>query len=168
MIVVAILSLLAVIANPSYKRYLDAGRTSEVMEMFGEFRNKEEAYRAENSTYLTTSSTSSETDFYPALLGSGEPKAKAWTPGQPTTWTTLGINPGKAQLYCGYVAIAGAAGGAVGGARGQAILNAASAAPTTAWWYLNASCDNDGNPAVNSLFTTAFSTTSVVMTNEHR
>src|SRR5262245_35290477 len=72
MIVVAILTVLVAVAGTAYRKYMDAGRTAEVYGMLGEFRAKEEAYRAENGVYLSTSTTG-ETDFYPALLGSGEP-----------------------------------------------------------------------------------------------
>src|SRR5689334_15595927 len=113
MIVVAIIGVLAVIAGTAYRKYMDSGRSAEVYAMFGEIRAKEEAYRAEYSTYLATSSSNSETDFYPVLLGAGsEPKAKTWKAGAPTTWTsttgpTLGLNPTRTQLYCGYVVLTG-------------------------------------------------------------
>ncbi len=165
MVVVSIIALLAAIAIPAYRKYMDSGRTSEVVSVFGEFRNKEEAYRAENSTYWQTSASGSETDFYPLLLASGEPVAKSVaTP--PASWTTLGINPGKQSLYCGYVVIAGQPNAGTPGVNGLALLGGAT--PSTMWWYLNAACDNDGNSAVNATFTTSMATTSIVTRNEHR
>lgn len=164
MIVVTIVAVLAAIALPSYRRYMDSGRTAEVMSMFAEFRAKEEAYRAEFSTYLSTG-VDENNDLWPALLTDGtEPKSKSIVP-LLASWTTLGLNPGRTQLQCAYVAIAGPAGTAPIGARGAPIVGAA---PTVPWYYLNASCDNDSQPAVNAFFTTASSTTAVVIANEHR
>jgi prepilin-type N-terminal cleavage/methylation domain-containing protein len=175
MIVVAIVGVLAVVAGTAYRKYMDAGRTAEVYAVMGEFRGKEEAYRAESSTYVSTTAIG-ETDFYPALLATGlEPKAKFWNivGTTPPGWTTLGINPGKTQLFCGYVAVSGQAGswGALAGSLGQQLWNSGAAngpPPTTPWWYVNASCDNDGNAAVNATFITSSSTTTVHAENEHK
>ncbi len=69
--------------------------------------------------------------------------------------------------------MSGAAGawGPFAGPMGQRFWNggvAAGPAPLTPWWYVNASCDNDGNATVNSTFTTASSSTSVYAANEHK
>jgi prepilin-type N-terminal cleavage/methylation domain-containing protein len=174
MIVVVIIGVLAVIAGTAYRRYMDAGRTTEVYSVMGEFRAKEEAYRAEASTYVTTTAID-ENNYYPSLTTGQEPKPKYWntngaTP--PAGWVTLGINAGRTQLYCGYVVISGAPGNwGISGPVGQQFLTGLAAGgnpPTVPWWYLNASCDNDGNPAVNATFTTAYSTTTVHAANEHR
>lgn len=165
MIVVAIVGVLAVVAGTAYRRYMDAGRTAEVYAMMGEFRNKEEAYRAEFSQYLATSSN--ETTFFPVLLGAGkEPKAKS-VAARPAAWVTLGINPGKSMLYCGYAALAGAPGTAPSGTLGTNMLG--STALTTPWWYVIGTCDNDsdGNAGHNAYFTTTSANTQVVSQNEH-
>ena len=175
MIVVAIITVLAVIAGTAYRRYMDAGRQSEVYAMFGEFRAKEEAYKAEASTYLTTTAVG-ENDYWPALLGAGEPTPKYLYPanggpGLPALWTQLGINPGKNQLYCGYVAVSnqGVAPGAWGlaGARCQSALAVKGAPPGGNWFCLHATCDNDGNSAKNAEYATTSMTTSVWSQNEH-
>jgi prepilin-type N-terminal cleavage/methylation domain-containing protein len=165
MIVVAIFSVLMAVAGTAYRKYMDSGRTAEVYAMMGELRSKEEAYRAENSTYI--GDTVDENNLFPALLAAGEPAAKVWTTSTPAYWTTLGINPSKAQLYCGYVVIAGPAGGwNNAGTNGKNIFN--NVAPTIPWWYVNAACDNDGQGAPNATFTTSSATTSVVVLNEHK
>jgi prepilin-type N-terminal cleavage/methylation domain-containing protein len=167
MIVVTIIAVLTVVAGTAYRKYADAGRTAEVYSLLGDFRAKEEAYRAENSVYLSTT-TSGETDYFPVLQAHGEPVAKDATPGaQPASWVTLGVNPGKGQLYCGYVAIAGdATGWGVAGTDGKALWS--NTQPTTVWWYVHASCDNDGNAALNATFTTGSASTTVVSANEHK
>jgi prepilin-type N-terminal cleavage/methylation domain-containing protein len=170
MIVVAIISVLAVVAGTAYRKYMDAGRKSEVYALMGEFRAKEEAYRAEYNTYLGTG-TDEVADLYPKLLGKGkEPSPKVVAP-LPALWGQLGINPGRQQLYCGYVAIIGNPNVAPAGANGSALLAPppTNTPPTVAWWYVNAQCDNDsdGNSAHNANFTTGSTSNVVVTQNEH-
>jgi hypothetical protein len=62
------------------------------------------------------------------VLGSGEPHAKNWQPA-PAAWVTLGINPGKHQVYCGDTVIAGAAETRPSGTRGSAMFPAEPATP---------------------------------------
>src|SRR5262245_50676346 len=144
MIVVAIVLVLSVVAVGAYRKHMNSARKAEVVAMFGEIRTREEAYRAEFSTYLST--TNDEDDFWPKL-GAGEPKAKDWTGGAPASWTSLTLRPGKSQLYCGYTVVAGAPNSLLGaGARGTGGF---ATVPTQPWWYASATCDNDGNPAKN-------------------
>ncbi len=172
MIVVAIVGVLSVVAGTAYRRYMDAGRTSEAMAMMGEFRAKEEAYRAENGTYLPTGVNENAGSFFPTLLGSGlEPRAKSVVP-MPASWSaaagaTLGIAPIRQQLYCGYVVLAGAAGVNPPTPNGVNLFN--SLTPTVPWWYVVATCDNDsdGNAAHNAYFITGSPSSSVVVKNEH-
>jgi prepilin-type N-terminal cleavage/methylation domain-containing protein len=177
MIVVAIVGVLAVIAGTAYRKYADKARSSEVYAVFGEMRAKEEAFRAENSVYCSTQATSlancaagNEDVYFPALLNTGEPKAKSITTGMAWGWgqsggTGLSLNPGKTQLYCGYGTVAGAANAwGTAGTRGKALWS--NTAPTVPWFYMNAACDNDGNIAVSQLYTSGSNTTSVVVANE--
>jgi prepilin-type N-terminal cleavage/methylation domain-containing protein len=165
MIVVAIVGVLAVVAGSAYRKYMDAGRQAEVYAMMGELRSKEEAYRAEFNTYYSTGVD--ETDRWPVLgtTAGSEPKPKTvWPHAQ---WSTLGLNPGRNQLYCGYVALAGAAGALPPGQKGKDIFN--NIAPTAAYWYAVAMCDNDsdGNASHNATFVTSSATSVVVGQNEH-
>jgi prepilin-type N-terminal cleavage/methylation domain-containing protein len=168
MIVVAILSVLAVVAGTAFRKYMDSARTTEAYYMLGEIRNREEAYRAEFSQYLPISSSADEgsASFFPAvdLAGCREPCPKDAVTSRPTNWVSLGINPGRRQLYCGYDFLAGAATQAVSGTQGTALIGATQ---TTPWWYAIAICDNDGNTAKNATFVTAYSTTVVTAQNEH-
>jgi type IV pilus assembly protein PilE len=171
MIVVAIISVLAVVAGTAYRKYMDSGRIAEVYSMIGEIRTKQEAYKVENSGYATSTG---ETDLFPALSTSKgvEPKAHVVTTGQPAWWTALGIQPSKNSLYCSYTTVAGAANVAPAGTRGAATFNTAgnpSGIPKIPWWYIIATCDNDsdGNPAHNAYFTTSSQTSTVYNENEH-
>jgi prepilin-type N-terminal cleavage/methylation domain-containing protein len=177
MIVVAILSVLAVVAGTAYRRYLDSARTTEAYAMLGEIRSREEAYRAEFSVYSGTTPSASESALFPLVdsgicypTGSREPCQKAASPAAnavlPDGWKGLGINPGRFTLACGYVAIAGDAGTAVTGVEGQRLLGSSNI--STPWWYAIAVCDNDGNSATNATFVTAYNTTVVTSQNEHK
>jgi prepilin-type N-terminal cleavage/methylation domain-containing protein len=184
MIVVAIIGVLAVIAGTAFRRYMDSGRTSEAMAMLGEIRAKEEAYRAEFSTYYGWSGGSElSVNALPAVDnttcfsgGNKEPcpkpvPATSWT-GTWLNWQQLGINAPKTQLTCGYVVNYGSGTGGAGagfpsGTLGSNILG--SNALNVPWWYAVAICDNDGNPTTaNATFTTAYNTTNVSAQNEHQ
>ena len=175
-IVVVIIGVLAAIAVPAFKKYMDSGRTAEAMAMLGEIRNREEAYRAEFGSYANTN-TSAETSYFPTVgtctgTGQVEPCPKSATANAnppatpPTGWLQLGINSQKNQLYCGYVAISGAANTTVAGTIGKQQLG--TAAVTSPWWYAIAVCDNNRLVAANTTYATAFNTTVVSTQNEHQ
>ena len=157
MIVVSILIILSVVAMGSYRRYLDNARKSEVYGMFAEIRMREEAYRAEFSSYLSLSANDST--FCPAL-GAGsctsEPCAKDWkslcATGAGVPWVYLNVTPGKSMIYCGYSVVAGLANSSPAGTYGAPAFG--NATPTTPWWYAVGTCDNDGNLARNAIFVT--------------
>ena len=172
MIVVAIISVLAVIAGTAYRKYMDSGRIAEVYSMIGEIRTKQEGYKVENPGYA--SANANETDFFPALVATkgAEPRPHNVTTGQPAWWTALGIQPTKTTLYCGYTTIGGAANVAPSGARGSQIFTSAgnpSGIPKVPWWYAIATCDNDsdGNSSHNAYFSTSSQTANVYNENEH-
>lgn len=167
MIVVAIVTVLSVVAAGAYRRYTNNARKTEVYALFAEIRGKEEAYRAEFSSYLN-SSAAGETDLWPVLLGAGqgEPKAKPWQPFPGgSNWAVIGVNPAKSMVYCGYSIVAGVPAQAPTGALG---LGAFPVAPTTFWWYAVAQCDNDGNGPPNATFVTASDRDTVFEQDPHR
>jgi type II secretory pathway pseudopilin PulG len=147
MLVVAVVSILVAVAIYVFRKPLCKARSSEIMAMFGELKAKEDAYGAEAGRYLCTGATCAENDLWPTPLpGRGE--AMAATP-TPPLWQQLRIAPGKSSLYCQYGAIAGLAGTAPTGAKGQLIY---PVAPPTNWYYLVAQCDWDGDPAANAWY----------------
>jgi prepilin-type N-terminal cleavage/methylation domain-containing protein len=166
-IVVVIIGVLAAIAIPTFKKYMDSGRAAEAMAMLGELRNREEAYRAEFGVYYSTGT--SETDIFPTLGSCTEPCAKAVAPPLATmlaSWSNLGVNPQKNQLYCGYVVIAGLSGVPASGTIGVQQLG--TTALSSPWWYAIAYCDNNRSIAANTTYATAFNTTVVSTRNEHQ
>jgi type II secretory pathway pseudopilin PulG len=165
--VVVIIGVLAAIAIPAFKRYLDSGSAAEAMAILGELRNREEAYRAEFGVYYSTGAN--ESDIFPTLGSCIEPCPKGIAPPlgtMRTEWSNLGVNPQKNQLYCGYVVIAGASGAPTTGTIGVQQLGAA--ALNTPWWYAIGYCDNNRAAAANTTYATAFNTTVVSTRNEHQ
>ncbi len=167
LIVVAIIGILATIAVYAYRRYVAKARKTEVFSMIAAIKSSEEAYKAESSQYLSTT-TSGETDFYP-VLGSGgsEPALKSWNPNGDgkTLWTALGVSPPKSAVYCGFVVVAGDANDfGSAGSRGRTLFQ--NTAPQRPWYYIRATCDFDGNSSTNSEFETTFNNETVFIDNE--
>jgi len=172
MIVVAIIGVLAVVAGTAFNRYSASGRAAEAMSVIGEFKSKEEAYRAENNQYLSTDSA--EGNLYPVLgtcSGQTEPCAKAlparntWSGPPLGNWAALGFNPPRTQLYCGYVVIAGA-GGSFGNAGTQGKNALGNVAPSTPWYYVRAECDNNRTNSLNTTYIATNSNTALVTLND--
>ena len=150
MVVVALLSVVAVLAVVSYGKYVRRAVVSEAVAMLGEIRAKQEAYLAEAGTYLSTAA-GDETAIFPSLTPQGH-VLKPWGTHTTDSWAMLGINPPRQQLYCGYVAVAGAVnpgppihfGNPVGGA-GVDIMapvpRDAGGNIASAWFYARACCD---------------------------
>jgi type IV pilus assembly protein PilA len=167
LIVVAIIGILATIAIFAYRGYVAKARKSEVFSMIAAIKSSEEAYKAESSQYLSTT-TSGETDYYP-VLGSGgaEPALKSWNPNGDgrTLWTALAVSAPASAIYCGYVVVAGDANSFTGaGVRGRTLFN--NVPPQRPWYYIRAECDFDGNTSANSQFETTFDNGIVFIDNE--
>jgi prepilin-type N-terminal cleavage/methylation domain-containing protein len=142
MMVVAVVSILVAIAIYAFSKPLCKAKSSEIMAMFSELKQKEDTYIAEAGRYLCTDPSCDETVLWPTPLP-GRGGAMAATP-TPAPWQQLKINPVKSQLYCQYGVVAGLAGAAPTGVKGQMLY------PTPAtghWYYLIAQCDWDSNPA---------------------
>ena len=165
LIVVAIIGILGAVAIVAYRKYVAHARKSEVFAMIAAIKSAEDAYKAESSAFI--SSGISETDYYPTLGADGtEPKLKSFDPNAAgkVNWQALGISPPASALYCGYVVIAGNAGVAPSGARGNTLFNGKT--PTRPWYYVRAECDFDGKSSVNSTFETTHDSEIVYIDNE--
>lgn len=168
MIVVVILGVIGSLAVRSYHKYVVKARTSEVYEMIGELRIREEAYKAEHSNYLPSNINGSSENlslYYPALRtgpqASGatgislEPVAKTYnlTTGAGGTWRTLGIRPARPQLYCGYLVRAGDANQALP-ALSSCLPWFNNQVPKVKWYCIIAACDMDGDGIYSRFITT--------------
>jgi prepilin-type N-terminal cleavage/methylation domain-containing protein len=141
MIVVALIGVLAAIVIPSFTE--DSNRAkmeSEVSAVFAEMRTKMEAYKVEYGTYISTAAD--EATYAPTgALGS---KARPWPVTLPAGLVTIKFVPPDPDVYCGYVAIAGPAGGGTVGAIAAGDF-AFVASPVAQWYYLLAQCNMDGS-----------------------
>jgi len=161
LIVVVVVGILAAIAIPQFTRQQQKAKSSEVPGMFAAIKQAQHAYKAEYGLFLSTGA--SESDVYPALLASGEPKKKKWEPDTSSKWYELGVRPPDYYLYCGYVTLGGSAGTVPPGTNGVKIFG--NQTPQRPWFYIMASCDLDGNPSVNTTFLTSSERTDVIEMN---
>jgi type IV pilus assembly protein PilA len=159
MVVVAILGILATVAVVMFTRHAEKAKSSEVATMFGELKLRQQAFYLENDEYLQTGTD--DDDYFPTASAPGKTPqtydlALSSAPPAPQdakypgpAWQTLKMNPAKAELYCVYVAIAGAGGDAanVGPKASAAPFNLTGTLPIPAanWFYLMAECDFNGN-----------------------
>ena len=83
----------------AYRRYLDTARKSEVYAMFAEIRSKEEAYRAEFSSYLALSATDIDGTIASYTIGSLPANGTLYADAGLTTVVTAGATVTGATLY---------------------------------------------------------------------
>jgi len=147
LVAVALIGILAGIAIVSFGKQTRKARGSEANAVFAALRVAQEQYHLENGTYLSTGSNESNT--HPAAP---TPRAQTMLP-LPTTWTSLKVQLPENTVYCGYVAMAGAAGDGTNLGT-KAVEFGLTAAPSTDWYYLLAHCDLDGNGTRDSYYFT--------------
>ena len=154
MIVVAIVGILATLAVFMFTRHVAKAKSSEVPAMFAELKLRQQQFHLENEAYLSTGA--SDTDFFPTATPPGS-SAQSFDITTDAEWQQLRINPDKTQLYCVYVARAGAGDDAtnVGSTASAAPFNLSGslAVPAINWFYLLASCDFDGDGDTSTYFT---------------
>ncbi|MBI5487764.1 MAG: hypothetical protein HY905_10565 [Deltaproteobacteria bacterium] len=122
----------------------DAGPPSEVVALLRDLAAKEDAYRAEFATYL---STGTEGTYWPSEI----PRTgiEVDDSSVPQKLKELGFRP-LAKVWCGYVVVAGPAGSAEGmGPIGRRVFR--DAIPEDDWYYVVGRCDQDGNPEVDTV-----------------
>jgi prepilin-type N-terminal cleavage/methylation domain-containing protein len=148
MIVVAIIAILATVALYMFTKQTNKAKATEVNAMFAEFKLRQEQYQVEHDgVYLSTSAADDEGDMHPVAPGG---KSTQLLSPLPATWSALRMAPDKTNVYCAYVAIAGAGGddtnlGVIANSFGM------TTAPASNWYYLVAQCDFNQN-GVNSIY----------------
>ncbi len=153
MVAVAILGILTIVLVVSLSKPTNKIKTgSEAQAMFAVFHTAEQAYAVENGRYLSTGA--SEDDVYPEIPGT-QRQALGTLPAE---WQTLRIRPSTENVFCGYVAVAGAAADDI-----PAIADATfgMVQPTTNWYVLIAKCDINGDGSVFSYYFSSSVDTSI-------
>jgi type IV pilus assembly protein PilA len=109
MAVVAIVGVLSAIAIVGYKRYVDAAKVGEAVQVSQSIRSAEEAFRAETMTYLDVS-----TVYHPRNTGFNSGKMSWSTSSDDSAkWKTLGVTT-DGPVRFGYKVNAGIAGTPIG------------------------------------------------------
>jgi prepilin-type N-terminal cleavage/methylation domain-containing protein len=140
MIVVAIISLLTLVAVPAFfKDSRKARAKSEVSAVFTELQTKEEQYLIDNGSYLAAAAC-------PTLPAPSGQDATACV-GLGTPWKALRVQIPTVNLYCSYEITAGPATTAPTAPTGFTMP-----IPATGWYYIVATCDMDGSSTLNSTY----------------
>lgn len=153
MFVVAIIAILAAIAIPVFTGESNKGKgQSEVVAFFAEIQVKQEQFKVDNGAYKDTAGPC------PAAPTPGGVAMTCQNTGQP--WDGLNINPPTATAACTYDIQAGNATGTnnPGGFT--------FASPQRNWYYVIATCDEDGSGGTNSTFFTSSIDSTIQKLNE--
>jgi type IV pilus assembly protein PilE len=152
LIVVALIAILAAIAIPSFFGESKKSKArSEVSSMFGEFAIREEQYKLENGAYLAAAtcpaSPAQTGQDASACVAAGQP----WANLKVKIDYSLGTTTGNKQNWIGCTyAITTGTGAGTNNPNGFTF-----ASPPGAWFYILATCDTDGKPALNSTYFTS-------------
>jgi len=148
MIVVVIVAILAAIAIPAFMHESSKTKANaEVAAFFAELSVREEQYKVDNGSYLSTVAC-------PA--GTPGATAQAVTCEQPTQpWELLNVQVPTAEAYCQYTITASTG----AGAQLDPVTGLTFNSPTGNWYYLSAKCDIDGDGTFSSFLVTSVDST---------
>jgi prepilin-type N-terminal cleavage/methylation domain-containing protein len=142
MVVVVIIAILAAIVVPTWVREgRKAKADTEVAAMFAEIATKEEQYKVEFGSYLATAQCPTATSTAGVDFNS--------TCNTATGWSNLRVQETSSSIRCKYQVFIGAANTALTPGSTFTVPCSTSGActtvtPATAWYYINAICDMDG------------------------
>ncbi len=146
MIVVVIIAILAAIAVPALTG--DSRKTkanAEITAFFAELGIREEQYKVDNGTYLTTATC-------PASPSSS---GQAVICNQPTKeWDGLNVTLPTSNAYCSYTITANSGTGTT-----NPIAGFTFDSPAGNWYYIYATCDMDGDGTLAGYFTSSVDST---------
>ena len=158
LVVIALIAILATVALPSL---MGEGRRarglSEVQSIFQDLRNRMEQYAQEKGTYPPGDGE--------GTLNPGAPQASAQPLTMNATWTAANVRiTNTTEVFCGYTWSTGAASDNTNvGAEATAF---GFTAPATAWYYILAQCDLDGDSSVDSFYFTSSVDPTILKRNE--
>jgi prepilin-type N-terminal cleavage/methylation domain-containing protein len=159
MAVVAIVSVLALLATYSVRKYVASSKTGEAFEMIGSIKAAEETYKDETFGYLNVSpDLTSSTSFYPSNSLPGQQKMNF--AGGPTSlqtaWQQLGVNSAGPVLFV-YACTAGAAGTAPSSLGSDITVGNWPATVNSPWYVVKAKADLSGHGVYTVFVGTSFS-----------
>ncbi|MGE0549020.1 MAG: type IV pilin protein [Kofleriaceae bacterium] len=139
MITVAIIAVLAAVVVPQFTGESRKSKANtEITAMFGELSVRQEQYRVENGVYLATAACpatpSASLQDVSSCLAAG------------TDWTKLRLRLPNDKLRCSYVTTVGTAAG-TNNPSGFTFTS-----PASAWFYIIATCNMDGQSGTNSTY----------------
>ncbi len=141
MIVVAIIAILAVIVVPQFTKETRKSKAmSEVGAMFGELAIREDQYKTENSVYL-------EAAACPTSPGRAAQDASSCIAAA-TPWEALRVRLPTTKLYCSYQVVTNTTASPPALPAGITFT-----APAVSWYYILATCDQDGDKLESTYFT---------------
>ena len=150
MTVVVIIAVLAVIAIPQFMS--DNRKTksnSEVVAFFSELGIRQEQYRVENSTYLSTTVCPLTT----SLAGQVVDCTTIGKPWAVTAATNLNVKPPTTTAFCTYRMTSGTGSGTGPITVGTATFTFTS--PGGPWFYIVGECDMNGDGTTAKFFTSS-------------
>lgn len=154
MIVVAVISILAIVVVPTFFREGRKTKSStEVVPMFAEMALKQEQIRLETGSFLDGGTC-------PALVPTAKYAASDCTAS--ASWTSLRIAPPTNQLRCQYTMTVGAPATAASPPTGFTFV----APATQAWYFLHAVCDGDGAGGTNAEYFATSVDSKIISRNE--
>jgi Tfp pilus assembly protein PilE len=165
MMVVVIIGILATIGGAGYGRWISKARKGEVTAMLAEISAKEQIYlmefgafhplRADGSTainppaaetaaaFFPFTATAAQSAFFSRTIAATIANPAVW----PLAWRNVGLRPKARELYCTYMANAGAPGIAPpAGSVGLTLLPTAGDYATN-WFYAVGACNFTGAAA---------------------
>jgi type II secretory pathway pseudopilin PulG len=171
MIVVAIVSILGLLAVVGYRKLVLSAHTAEATQMVSSIRVAQEAYHAETQTYVstTTSLASPIPNLYPQIAFGAVPNNTkyGWGSGASGTctpptasvncWSALPIHIDSAVMY-GYATVGGVAGSTSFPALtpiGGVAITLPTSAPSD-WYFIGAQGDVNNNGIFCTVIGTSF------------
>jgi type IV pilus assembly protein PilA len=144
--VLAMISIMSVLAVSGYRKYLSASKSSEAKTVIGAIRIAEESQRAETLSYLSCSGTL--TNWYPATPNG---KKRHWlnnANAEFNCWRMLNVVTDTFTRY-GFTVVAGAPGDVM--PVPSTVNSPGWPTPTEPWYVVQAAGDNDNDGSM-SLF----------------
>ena len=165
MVVVALVGILATIAQASVKKYVASSKATEANRMLKFIKTQQDAYYGEKMHYLNVSKNFDTASFFPANSTPGQAKMNfAGTGAIANGWKELGVTD-YGPLYFVYATTAGAAGTAPTPTGTDIKVGNWPTTSDKAWYAAKAIADLSGN-GENTVFVTGSFTGEIFSVND--